>query len=90
MSLYNSWLSPCKAKNEKFQEYLYILSGILKEGQEKGIFDKEILPGIFKRMLFGALDEISTSWVLSKTKKYSIEECSKQVFKVFSKGILLK
>lgn len=77
-------------ENIKFQEYLNIISGILKEGQEKGIFEKEVMPGIFKRMLFGAIDEIATSWVLSKKKKYTIEECSNQVFKVFSKGILTR
>ena len=41
-------------KNEKFMEYLDLIEEIIREGQEKGIFKKEIIPAIAKRAFFGA------------------------------------
>ena len=51
-------------KNDKFFQYLNLISDIIKEGQEQGVFREEIIPGIAKRAFFGALDEMSRFWVL--------------------------
>lgn len=47
-----------------FGKYLGILGAILEEGQQKGVFRKELHPGVFRRALFGAVDEISLEWIL--------------------------
>jgi TetR/AcrR family fatty acid metabolism transcriptional regulator len=75
-------------KNEKFAEYLDLISAIVKEGQDKGIFKKAVLPGIAKRAFFGALDEMSRFWVLSSRRKYDIETAAKQISDYFLYGLI--
>ena len=73
--------------NIKFFEYLDLIGGIIQEGQEKGLIREDILPGIAKRAFFGALDEMSRFWVLSKKPKYDIETASRQISGFFINGI---
>lgn len=47
-----------------FKRYLSIIGAILEEGQAKGVFRKDLEPAVFRRALFGAVDEISLEWVL--------------------------
>ncbi len=73
--------------NTKFFEYLDLIGRIIQEGQEKGLVREDILPGIAKRAFFGALDEMSRFWVLSKKPKYDIETASRQISGFFINGI---
>ena len=73
--------------NTKFFEYLDLISKIIQEGKEKGVIKEEIIPGIAKRAFFGALDEMSRFWVLSKKPKYDIQTASKQITNFFIHGI---
>ncbi len=75
-------------RNKKFAEYLNIISQIVKQGQAEGIFRKDVMPGIFKRAFFGALDEMSRFWVLSSKKKYNVTTAAKQISQFFLEGIL--
>ena len=75
-------------RNNKFSEYVNILSTIIKEGQEKGIFREDIMPGIAKRAIFGGLDEISRIWTLNLDTKYTVEDAAKQISDIFQLGIL--
>lgn len=75
-------------KNEKFLQYLNLIGDIIKDGQEKGVFKKSIIPDIAKRAFFGALDEMSRFWVLSSQKKYDIETAAKQVSEYFLCGLI--
>ena len=75
-------------KNEKFAEYLNLIGDIIQEGQEQGIFRREVIPGIAKRAFFGALDEMSRFWVLSSRKKYDIETAAKQISEYFLSGLV--
>jgi TetR/AcrR family fatty acid metabolism transcriptional regulator len=75
-------------KNERFLQYLNLIDDIIKEGQEQGVFKKEIIPGIAKRAFFGALDEMSRFWVLSSHKKYDIETAAKQISEYFLHGLV--
>jgi TetR/AcrR family transcriptional regulator, fatty acid metabolism regulator protein len=74
-------------KNDKFHEYLNIISSIIKQGQAQGIFRADIQPGIAKRAFFGALDEMSRHWVLSPMKKYSTALAAQQISGFFLKGM---
>jgi TetR/AcrR family fatty acid metabolism transcriptional regulator len=73
----------------QFGEYLNLISAIVKEGQDKGVFRQDVKPGIFKRAFFGALDEMSRYWVLSPVKKYSIETAAYEISSYFLDGVLL-
>ncbi len=75
-------------RNRKFAEYLHLISQIVREGQKQGIFRQDVMPGIFKRAFFGALDEMSRFWVLSRRKKYSTKTAAKQISSFFLEGIL--
>ena len=74
-------------KNEKFIKYLDLIADIIREGQNRGIFDKNVIPGVAKRAFFGALDEMSRFWVLSSRKQYDIETAAKQISGYFLTGI---
>lgn len=71
----------------KFLEYLDILSAVIAEGVERGVFRDDINPTIARRIIFGALDEISLAWVLSKKGKYDIGESAKQVYSIVVNGM---
>jgi len=73
--------------NTKFFEYLNLISSIIQEGKDKGVIREDIIPGIAKRAFFGALDEMSRFWVLSKKPKYDIQTASKQITNFFIYGI---
>jgi TetR/AcrR family fatty acid metabolism transcriptional regulator len=49
-----------------FAKYLALVGSILDEGQKKGIFRKSFDPAVFRRALFGAIDELSLAWVLRR------------------------
>ena len=76
--------------NNPFIEYLNLIRSIVIEGQEKGFIRKDLTPGIMKRALFGALDEMARYWVLSTKKKHSINEAALQISEVFIRGLMSK
>ena len=71
----------------RFYDYLNLISGIIHEGQAAGTFRGDLLPGIVKRALFGALDEFSTLWVLSKDKRYDLRDAAEQIGNLFLEGL---
>lgn len=75
-------------KNPQFQQYLNLISGIIREGQTQGVFRDEVEPGVFKRAFFGALDEMSRYWVLSTARKYSISKAADEISSFFLNGVL--
>lgn len=75
-------------RNNKFSEYLNIISTIVKQGQAKDVFRKDIMPGIAKRAIFGAMDEIARIWNINMDSEYKIEETELQVIKIFLVGVL--
>jgi len=73
---------------DHYIEYLNIFANIIREGQEEGIFKENINTGIAKRAFFGALDEMGRYWVLSRSRRYSVEESAKQICDMFIKGVM--
>lgn len=73
--------------NEKFTQYLDLIGTIIQEGKQKGLFREDVIPGIAKRAFFGALDEMSRFWVLSKRHRYDIQTAAKQISSYFIDGI---
>lgn len=75
-------------RNNKFSEYLNIISTIIKLGQAKDVFRRDILPGIAKRAIFGAMDEIARIWNINTESEYKIEDTELQVIRIFLFGVL--
>ena len=71
----------------KFLDYMNIISSVVKEGQQRNIFRKEVSPGIVKRALFGALDEMALHFVLVKESRYDIEKTADEIADIFILGL---
>jgi len=50
----------------KLGEYLNRVRDIIVEGQELGVFRGDISPGLATNLVFGAVDELVTSWLLAE------------------------
>ncbi|RPJ37656.1 MAG: TetR/AcrR family transcriptional regulator [Deltaproteobacteria bacterium] len=74
--------------NRPFMEYLNLIRSIFIEGQESGLIRKDLTPGVMKRALFGALDEMGRYWILSARKKHNVEEAARQISEVFIRGVM--
>lgn len=72
-----------------FAEYLDIIRQTITDGQKSGVFRDDIKPIIAAKILYGALDEMVTNWVLSK-KSYPLPPMAGEVLKLFFGGVLVK
>lgn len=70
-----------------FKEYLDLIGEAFSEGQQNGTFRQDIHPSIFKQMLFGAIDQISTNWTLSRTKKFKLQDVAGQISNALLSGV---
>ena len=55
----------------QLREYLGIIREAIVDGQAQGVFRREINPTFGAKLVFGALDEMATNWILSR-RKYSL------------------
>ncbi len=69
-----------------FAEYLSLLRQTFEAGQRSGIFRKELNSKLVSKILFGALDEMATNWIISK-RKYKLEPMAEVVMDVFLNGV---
>jgi TetR/AcrR family fatty acid metabolism transcriptional regulator len=72
-----------------FAEYLDIIRETIAEGQRQGVFRKDLKPVVVAKILYGALDEMVTNWILSQ-KSYPLAPMADEVLKVFFGGVLQK
>ena len=72
-----------------FAEYLDIIRVTIEDGQKKAVFRADLNPIVCAKMLYGALDEMVTNWILSN-KKYPLAPMADEVLKVFFGGLLAK
>ena len=68
------------------QEYFQILYGVIEEGQRAGIFRPELPRKLVAKALFGALDEMVTSFILSG-KDYDLATLAAPVVDLFLRGV---
>ncbi len=72
-----------------FGRYLGIIARIIEEGQEVGVFAREIHSRMAARAVFGAIDELSLSWAMGK-RQTSLEEAASQTTMLFLNGLRLR
>ena len=70
----------------KVTEYLELIREVIEEGQRAGVFRPGLSTTVVAKVLFGALDEMATNWVLSH-KRYSLASTADPVLDVFLNGI---
>ena len=69
-----------------FAEYLNLLCKIFEEVQRAGVFRKDLNAKVVSKILFGALDEMATNWIISK-RSYKLEPMAEIVMDVFLSGV---
>jgi TetR/AcrR family fatty acid metabolism transcriptional regulator len=74
-------------KPEKFFQYTQIIEDIILEGQAAGVFNQTINAAMVKRSIFGAIDELALEWILTKKKRYELEDAAKQLSELLLNGI---
>src|SRR2546423_914209 len=72
-----------------FAEYLSLLRATFEEGQRAGVFRSELNAKVVAKVLFGALDEMATNWILSK-RRYKLAPMADQVLDIFLNGVSAK
>jgi TetR/AcrR family fatty acid metabolism transcriptional regulator len=78
-----------RISHRKFQKYLKIIQDCIAEGQEKGLIRRDVAPSEGALILFGALDELATTWVLSD-RNYQLRRRAPAVQKVILDGLLAR
>jgi TetR/AcrR family fatty acid metabolism transcriptional regulator len=69
-----------------FAEYLDLLRKIIEEGQRSRVFRKDLNAKVVAKILFGALDEMATNWIISH-RSYKLEPMAEVVMDVFLNGV---
>lgn len=69
-----------------FAQYLGLLRATFEEGQRAGVFRRELNAKVVSKILFGALDEMATNWIISK-RSYKLEPMAEVVMEVFLNGV---
>ena len=73
---------------EPLWAYLGVFESLIKDGQASGLLRDDVNPFFTKWAFFGALDELSSQWVLSrKRERFNLNEAAEQLVSVFLNGI---
>jgi TetR/AcrR family fatty acid metabolism transcriptional regulator len=74
------------ASAHEIASYFALIAAVLQEGVEAGLFRRDIPVPIATKMLFGAMDQLATSWVLGK-RHYRLSDGADAVADLFLKGV---
>lgn len=72
-----------------FAEYLGLIRSTIEEGQRTSVFRADLNPKVAAKILFGALDEMATNWILSK-RRYKLAPMAEPVLDIFLSGVTVK
>jgi len=74
------------ASAHEVSAYFGVITDVLEEGIAAGRIRKDLPAKIATKMLFGAMDQLATSWVLGK-RAYRLSEAAEPVATIFLKGV---
>jgi TetR/AcrR family fatty acid metabolism transcriptional regulator len=72
---------------EEVADYLNIIRKIVESGQQEGVFRRTVHPQLVAKAVFGVLDEMVTSWMLSE-KDYDLAAHADEVADLMLTGLL--
>jgi TetR/AcrR family transcriptional regulator, fatty acid metabolism regulator protein len=72
---------------QEVADYLNILRKVVEQGQSEGVFRRNLHPQLVAKSVFGILDEMVTSWILSE-KEYELAEQADQIADLILTGLL--
>ena len=68
-------------------EYLQLVRDAITDGQDQGMFRREMSDKYAANCFFGALDEMVTSWVLSENEEFQLSNAADAVVDIFLNGM---
>lgn len=68
------------------QDYFKLIRQAIADGQQRGVFRKDLSATTATKIFFGALDEMATNWVLSR-RKYDLSAEADAVVDLFINGV---
>ena len=69
-----------------FAEYLALIRDTIEEGQKANLFRSDLNAKVVAKILFGALDEMATNWILSQ-RRYKLAPMADQVLDILLNGV---
>ena len=72
---------------QEVADYLNIIRKIIEQGQAEGTFRRNLHPQLVAKSVFGILDEMVTSWILSE-KAYDLGASADQIADLVLTGLL--
>ena len=74
------------ASAHEVSAYFDLIGSILHDGVAGGVFRSDLPVKVATKMLFGAMDQMTTSWVLGK-RGYRLADAAEPVANIFLKGV---
>jgi TetR/AcrR family transcriptional regulator, fatty acid metabolism regulator protein len=71
---------------QEISAYFDLIGSVLEEGVAAGVFRPELPVKIATKMLFGAMDQLTTSWVLGK-RGYRLADAAEPIANIFLRGV---
>ena len=68
------------------QDYLHAIRDAVADAQTAGRFRREVSPTFAAKVLYGALDEMATNWILSR-RRYALAAQANEVVDLFVNGM---
>jgi TetR/AcrR family fatty acid metabolism transcriptional regulator len=70
-----------------FMQYIDVIAGVVRQGQEDGAFRKDLNPRVVARSLFGALDAILLTWALGEGDTPALRKAAAHCASLFLEGL---
>ncbi|MGB5695302.1 MAG: TetR/AcrR family transcriptional regulator [Polyangiales bacterium] len=70
-----------------FMQYIDVIAGVVREGQEQGAFRRDLNPRVVARSLFGALDAILLTWALGEGDPAALRKAAAHCASLFLEGL---
>lgn len=70
----------------ELRQYFDLIGDILRQGQQEGVFRPDLPLSLVKRMIFGTLDEVVSTWVTAGCS-YDLEGLAEPLVTLFLHGI---
>jgi TetR/AcrR family fatty acid metabolism transcriptional regulator len=74
------------ASAHEVSAYFDLIQSVLEEGMAAGLIRHDVPAKIATKMLFGAMDQLATSWVLGK-RGYHLTDAAEAVATIFLRGV---
>ena len=70
-----------------FMQYIDVIAGVVRDGQNEGAFRKDLNPRVVARSLFGALDAILLTWALGEGDPPALRKAATHCASLFLEGL---